>query len=375
PFTEADSDISFPAYPDYSATFTSLDQVILGVAVDGPATSLAVSGDGQSFGDVSISGGEGSFNSSLSDLGLAAGSSIELAFATAESKRLFDVDVVNPISMGYTVGTGTDAVDFETSSTVYLDSTYNIYFEAETVNGQIDNYQIFTKIGSESEYDATPDQEVSVNSTEIVEESITLDADSAVYDLGDTIYYNLVLNAGTLSASKGGTVIVTEVALPATGTVTLRTPDYDLGGGKTDSLKNAFNFSALKIIADSVLATSPDSADIRLEVIAGDLALSAGVGSNTEFVVAEETFAYSSAGYESVRDAFDSGISFSTLTNIESLYTNAVILVRIGNIPNDDYPSADNKRYAVIQITDIVKADDGETSEVTFNYKAPKQAK
>lgn len=371
---EAANDISFPDYPAFSATFTSLDQVVLDVAVEGPATSLSVSGDGQSFGDVNITGGTGTFTSTLANLGLSAGDDIQLTFTDGETRRFFTVSVVNPIAFNYTVGSGSSAVNFTSSTTVNLDSAFNIYFEASTVNGTIDNYQVFTKNGKNADYPTAPDVESSVGGTSIEEEALSLIADDASYDIGDTLYYNLVLNAGSLSASSERTVIVTQVALANSGTVTLLTPDYEISDGVTDSLNNAFNFSALKVIADSVLADNPDSADIRLVVNMGNLSFEAGVGSNTSYVVADEDFSFASATYESVSDAFAAGMSASSVDNLESLYTNAVVLVEIGNIPNPGYPSSDNKKYAAIQIQNIVKTDGGTTSEVTFEYKAPQQA-
>lgn len=390
PFTEAANDISFPDHPDFSASFTSIDDVILDVAVDGPASSLSVTGDGQSFGDVALTNGSGNFTRTLADLGYPwtdPANSLELSFAATSSRRLFDISISNPISMDFTVGSGNNAVDFNTSTSVSLDSSYFIYFEAATENAIIDNYEIFVKIGEKSDYPDDPAIDVNVNSNEIEEESAALVADSAIYDISDTIYYRLVINSGALAASTSGTLLVTEVALPETGTVTLKTPDYvieeavlDSAGmvekpAVLDSLNNAFNLSELKVMADSVLIDNPDSADLQLVVVEDELAFEAGAGSNTSFVIADEGFSFSSATYESARDAYAASMSSSTtVIDIESLNTNSVIIVQIGNIPNASYPSSDNKKYAVIQISSFVKQDNGLTSEVIFDYKAPTQA-
>jgi len=379
-FSEADNDISFPGNLDEDASFTDLDAVIIDVAVNGTATSLSVSGGGQNFGDISISSdGMGTFSSSLANLGYvwtdAEGdptNDFELAFSDGETRRLFDISVISPITFNYTVGSGDDAVTFSSSSTVNLDSAFNIYFEAATDNATIDNYSVYTKIGNNSDYPATSTVSEMVDALMIEEEEVNITAENSQYDIGDTIYYELRLTSGSLISTAENFVVVEEVQLVNEGTVTLRTPDYAISSGVTDSLNNAFNFSELKIMADSVLMSSPDSADIRLVVSSGNLNLEAGSGSNTQFVVADENFSFSNAGYESVRDAFV-GAS-NSVDNIETLSTNPVILVQIGNIPNDNYPSADNKRYAVIQITDFIKSDNGVTSEVTFDYKAPEQA-
>ncbi|MEM9299521.1 MAG: hypothetical protein AAGA64_14190 [Bacteroidota bacterium] len=377
PFTEAANDISFPDHADFSASFTSIDDVILDVAVDGPASSLSVTGDGQSFGDVALTNGSGNFTRTLADLGYPwtdPANSLELSFAATSSRRLFDISISNPISMDFTVGSGDDAVDFNTSTSVNLDSSYFIYFEAAPENAIIDNYELFIKIGEESDYPDDPAINVNVNSNEIEEASAALVADSAIYDLSDTIYYRLVVNSGALAASTTGTVLVNEVELTETGTVTLLSPNYPVSSSQADSLNNAFNLSELKVMADSVLVDSPDSADIKLEVMSGNLTLMAGAGSNTEYVIAGSTFSFSGATYESVRDAFNSGMAVSSIDEIELLDTSTTILVRIGNIPNASYPSSDNKRYAAIQIANIVKEQNGVKSEITFDYKAPTQA-
>lgn len=97
PYTESENDISFPDYPNNTVTFTSLDRVIVNVSVDGPASSLDVSSGGQSFGTVNLSGGTGTFDASLEDLGISAGESILLEFSADEGgstvKRLFSVNI------------------------------------------------------------------------------------------------------------------------------------------------------------------------------------------------------------------------------------------------------------------------------------------
>ena len=103
-------------------------------------------------------------------------------------------------------------------------------------------------------------------------------------------------------------------------------------------------------MADSVLATDPDSADVRLvDDLGGELDLEAGAGSGTTFVVADETYSFSSSTYEAIRDAYAAGTPTSSVTDIESLYSGAVILIS------------------------TTKADGGVTSEVTLDYVAPSQ--
>ena len=96
-FVEVENNISFPDHSTYSAEFTSLDEVILNVKVDGSAASLAVTGkDGDTYGSVAISNGTGTFSRTLADLGNPT--SEELSFSDGESNRLFGLSIVNPAS-------------------------------------------------------------------------------------------------------------------------------------------------------------------------------------------------------------------------------------------------------------------------------------
>ncbi|MEQ6166604.1 hypothetical protein AAOE16_05365 [Ekhidna sp. MALMAid0563] len=361
-FNEASNKITFPDYPGFSATFTTLDMVVLDVEVEGSATSLSVTNDdGDDFGSVSVSGGAGNFTSSLAALGNP--SSETLIFGDGETVKRFGLSIVNP-------------ADFtsSTSSEVELDSTFSIVFEAETENGSMDSYDLFLKIGSESAWPGTANASDAFTGSTAIDDSVAFTADDATYDIGDSIYYKVEISAGSLLDSITGYLRVVEVALSQSGTITLRTPDYDVGGGETDSLRNAYNFKAFKYMADSVLATDPDSADVMLvDDLGGELDLEAGAGSGTTFVVADETYSFGSSTYESIRDAYDAGIPSSSVTDIESLYSGAVILIELGNIPQSGAPAADNRRYAAIQITGTTKADGGVTSDVTLDYIAPAQ--
>lgn len=360
-FSEADNKITFPDFPANSATFTTLDQVVIDVAVDGDASSLSVESDGgDDFGTVSIASGEGTFSSTLAALGNP--SSETLVFSDGATDKLFSLSVANPLSFEGT-----------TSSTVYLDSIFSIVFEAETENGAMDSYDLFLKIGSESDWPGTANASDAFTGSTAIDDSVAFTADDPTYDIGDSIYYKVEVSAGSLLDSLSGYLVVVEVPLDESGTITLRTPDYAIGAD-TDSLFNAYNFKAFKYMADSVLATDPDSADVRLvDDLGGELDLEAGAGSGTTFVVADETYSFSSSTYEAIRDAYAAGTPTSSVTDIESLYSGAVILIQLGDIPQSGAPAADNRRYAAIQIISTTKADGGVTSEVTLDYVAPSQ--
>lgn len=361
-FVEAENNIVFPDYPTYSATFTTLDNVVLDIEVDGSASSLDVTGeDGGSFGSVAIASGTGTFTRTLAELGNP--SSEELSFSDGETNRLFEITIENPASVRGT-----------TSSEVELDSVFSIAFDASSVNGVIDGYSLFIKNGSNAVFPGVPNSSDTNTGIEL-EDSLAFTANNAGYSIGDTIFYKVEFTSASLVDSVSGSLMVVPVSLGQSGSVALRTPDYVISMGVTDSLNNAFNFSALKVMADSVLATNVDSADVSLALNAGLLDLAAGTGSNTTFLVAPEDFNFSDVTYEAVRDSMNAvgAVPVSTVTNIESLYSNAVIFVQIGNIPQSGNAAADNRKYAAIQITGVTKADAGVTSEVTFDYVAPTQ--
>ncbi len=359
-FNEADNKITFPDYPAFSASFTSLDVVTMDVAVDGDATSLTVTGaDGDDFGTVAIASGTGTFTRTLAELGNPEDET--LTFSDGTTVKLFDVTINNPITLEGT-----------TSSQVNLDSTFSIVFSGETENGVIDSYDLFLKNGEQASYPGTPNAEGSGTTTEL-EDSVAFAAANASYAIGDTIFYRVDYNSGSLTASKSGTIIIKEVALTETGSITLRTPDYLISAAVEDSLRNAYNFKAFKYMADSVLATDIDSADVQLLLNAGELDIATGAGSGTSFVVADGTFSFSSATYESIKTAYDAGTPVTTVGDIESLDDNTVILIELGNIPEPGWASADNRRYAAVQIVDITKDDGGVTSEVTLDFVAPAQ--
>ena len=357
-FREAENEISFPGYPAFFASFTSLDQVQFDVDVNGSATTLSVTGkDGDDFGTVSISNGSGTFSRSLSSLGDPE--SETLTFSDGETERLLSLEISNPTSILST-----------TSETVSLDSTFSIVFEAKTVNGVIDSYDLFLKIGEESTFATVPDAEGTGTTTEL-RDSLAFSAVNATYSIGDTVFFQVDFNSESLVASAEGSIRITELDLTEFGTIELRTPDFEIADGVTDSLRNAFNLKAFDYVSDETLTTSADSADVQLIVNAGELDLVSGVGSGTSFVLADAGF--SSATYEAIRDAFAAGTPISTISSIESLDDDAVILVQLGNIPEETWPSADNRRYALINIDSITKANSGVSSEVVLEYVASAQ--
>lgn len=357
-FQEADNKITFPDYPAFSASFTTLDQVELDVAVSGSSTSLNVTGeDGDDFGVVNISNGTGSFSRTLANLGNPETET--LIFSDGETERLLGLEISNPASILST-----------TSETVSLDSVFSVVFEAETVNGAIDSYDLFMKIGEETEYSVTPNAE-GLGNTTLLKDSLAFDALNANYSINDTIFFRVDFNSGALSASTSGSVVVTELELTELGTFELRTPDYEISSGVTDSLRNAYNFKVFDYIDDETLVTDLDSADVQLQLNDGELDVVTGTGSGTSFVLAEDGFA--TGTYQAIRDAFAAGTPTNTVSDIESLDDDAVILIQLGNIPQEGSPSADNRRYALIQVIGISKTQGGVSSEVSFDYIAPAQ--
>ncbi|MEO1253848.1 MAG: hypothetical protein AAFY41_03040 [Bacteroidota bacterium] len=371
-FEEADNKITFPDHPAFSATFTSLDEVILDIAVEGGTTSLEVEGRVDTddddnpvnlvdYGTVAISGGEGNFTSTIANLQLESPNSVEMAFSDGDTERLFSLSIANPAT-----------IESTTSTEVNLDSIFSVVFSAESENGVIDSYDVFLKNGEQSTYSTTPNAEGTGTTTELMD-SLTFTASRANYAIGDTVFFRVDFNSGSLTASASGTVLVKGVALTESDDITLRTPDYAISSGVTDSLLNAYNLKAFKHISDELLTTSPDSADIQLAVNGGELEITTGTGSGTSFVVAGSTFSFAKATYESVKAAFDAGTSTTTVGDIESLDDGTVLLIELGSIPQSGAPAADNRRYAVVQVGEISKADGGVTSEVTLSYKASAQ--
>lgn len=352
--TKAESNILFPDYPGYSASFTTFDNVDLKVKVDGSASSLSVKNNaGKDYGKVAIAGNKGAFSKSLSSMG---DSTQVLLFSDSKSSRRFSVTAKKAASWIK-----------NNSETVYLDSTYQIGVEANTVNGKVEKVEIFTKKGKLAKFGTTAAKTFTPNSLK-VKDSATFTAKKADWAIGDTIYYQVKVSSGSLSETlnkvdkKPASIVVKAIPLTEKGDVELNP-------------KNAFNFASLAKVDDKTMAKNPEKVDVKLEVTAaGLLNLVTDSNSKTQFVVVNASSLSKFKSYEAVRDKFTAGTKVSAINNIASLKSDNVYLVKIGNVPVANGEVVDNRSYAAFTVSSF-KNLGADKSTVTISYWAPKQPK
>ena len=355
-FSKSQAVITFEGFPAFSGTFTTLDEVVVPVSAEG-ASSLdviaLVDGVETPFA-LSASSSSLTIQESWSDLlggpaiSSIGGDDITLrvtALANGESSfKDFTVSSSNPLSL--------DFGDSETASTQFPDSTFNIFYNVNTVNATVARVEFFAKIGSDSEYPATPFATETINATSAAELTMSFPypAEDSI-DFGDELFVRaVVVGANDLTDNIEIGVESVEVPLDDEGSFVLFPDDFVIAAATDetptvfDEENNGFDFSEATLVADA-----SDSADIRLGVDMGNLVLTLDAG--VEYVIADGNDAVN--GFQSARDLFAAGAADDTeIVNLSQLKDNANGFI-ILSIPDLASFGTGSSEYVILRIESV----------------------
>ena len=327
-------------------TYTAIDDVIITVnATNVDALRATAVGEGGStdLGMVTISNGQGTLNTSWSQL--EGVDHIDFTGAPDSNQpytKSLEIIQASPLILNYQA----DGVAFTTPSEVYNDSTFTVYYELATANTPIQSVEFLQRVGATGEYTLLSTE--TVNATTEAQQSFTVDIPSEETLALDSPFSVKAIVTGSNGLTYEQNIAVTNLAidLPSRGQFALRTDNDD-----------AFSFAAL----DTGSFTGAQ-ADIRLVTNESDgtLTLEADPASNTTFVLSDD-FDVKEATYQSVRDAFAQGAPITTIDDLANVPTEAVILVKIGS-------QSGASQYATLQLNALTRTLEG--GEIVVDYRA-----
>jgi len=392
-FEKAEAVIQFTGFPAFAGTFTTLDEVIVPVTTDNASSldvSVLVDNEPTSFTQTA-SAPTLTVQDSWSNL--LGGASIEsldgdditlrvTATANGESSyKDLSLSYSNPLSLDYSVGDD----DFITASTAFPDSSFNVYYNVNTLNATVENVDFFAKIGESTDYPMDPFATEAINATTAEEQTLSFafpDEDSIGF--GDDFFIKAVaIGANGLTDEIEFSIEAVEVPLDDEGTFVLfpdnfvvtpsvpddpETPEDESSPAVFDTENNGFDFSESELVADA-----SGSADIRLGIDNGSLVLDLANG--IEYVIQDGTKAVN--GYQSARDLFMAGTASTTqIENLAELNSNPEGYI-ILSIPDLASVGTGSSEYVTIRIENVIRnaevidqsIDPINNSTVTISYQ------
>ncbi len=220
-----------------SPGYTTLDnQAVFDINnVSKNLSSVSIANLGGSYtGTISIAAdGKGSVSLNDADLGLDA--------TGASAKFEFDATInAKPFSRFYTL-TATDPISIDAPTVTRSSKTDYLYFDIAPVAATVTGVKVQTKVGANSTY-------TDVAGTFAAKDSVAIVGSN--YNLGDTLYVNVIGTAGTKTAN-------TETAIAIQPNTFSNAASF-----KLDSTANrAYDF-----VGDSAVTVSDTTADIKLAV-------------------------------------------------------------------------------------------------------------
>ena len=281
--------------------------------------------------------------------------------------KTFDVDFINPLTLGYTEEIDGEDVERAAPATSFRDSTFTIYYNLDSSQTPIERLEFFTKINETGTFSTTPVQTVEVNGQNLPAQSATFTLPGEDEIDADSVY--AIQLVATAANGKTATQVVevqaTEIPFTEEGEFFLRPAGYELETDVTDTLNQAFDFSQLKVLSVAIISDSPDSVDlvVTTDELVETLALETANG--TTFVVADDSFSFEGATYEAARDAYAADTPLTAISGLVLLPSDQVFIVQIGGVADTS-----SDRYAVMRIADIDRGFDIDQSEVTIEYRA-----
>lgn len=274
--------------------------------------------------------GAGSITVSDADLGMdSIGASANFEFdATYNGK---------PFSRYYTI-TETDPIGIDAPSNVEhepsSDTTYYLHFDIAPVSATVTGVQVQTKVGMNGTYK-------DVSGTFNAKDSLAIVGSD--YNVGDTLYVNVIGTAGTKTASTATPIVIEPYSLANSGTITL------------DTTAN----QAYDLVGDSAVASTDANADIAFAAAkyTGGYNLGFTSPDNTMFVKGTASD-YSNADQLTIK-ATDFSAAVSSVANVS-----------VGDVYIYKTMRGTKAHYGVIKITAVEKPQGVlDDSYITFDYK------
>ena len=332
PFTESDNLLTFPTYPSLGASFTEIDPVVVPINVGGSVTSVEVrSEDGSmNFGSVAISSGEGSFETSLSELGITvAGSSADLRFVVTEAsgdevRYPFTVSTTDPIAL-----TAPEGV-------VQNGEAYFFNFEADAAIADISDVSVLQKVGAAGIYAPVAGEFTTSDSVGIV---------GANYMVGDSVFTQVSITGNGLTSTAEAFTVVGA---------------YTFANESEEEIQLDNASPAYDLVAASDTIVGAPTADIEFTL--GPLNLVGfQSGNGTTFVPVDE---------EDANDVYAAGNQVA----IEALYEAGTPVSEVIDVEEDDtfvYRTMRGEEaiYGIIRITDVERTNDDDSDSLAFTYK------
>ena len=327
PFSESESLLTFSSHPTSEASFTEIDPVVIPINVAGNASSVEVRDEsGASVGTVSISSGEGTFTTALTDLGIeAAGSSADLRFVVTEPdgrevRYPFTVNTIAPVSISAPGELLQNQVP----------AFFN--FEVSTENTEVSNITVEQKTGAAGTYTPFADEFTATDSVGIM---------GINYSVGDTVFVRVsATSEGLTSASEASAVVGTSTFANESEEVQLSSdmPAYDL------------------VAATDTVVGSP-AADVTF--VLGDMNQVGFQSTNgATFVSTDDSDIYDNADQVATQSLYESGTPASAVVDVEEGDTFIYQTTRDGAVA-----------YGIIRITDVSRTNDDDGDSFAFTHK------
>lgn len=346
PFEQAESDITFEDYPDYTADFSLLDEVVIPVSAPGASEIQVIREITYSANDATqninetlttLSGPDATLQVPISEVvanpdNVDAGSigSTDLLFqVTVDGQttyRRFSLDFYNPLTV-------------EAPEESFNDSTISVSYEVDVMNASISQVEVFLRDTTEGDFSDMP-LETFTTAEDSLE--IMIPGEDVVAPGGDIGLQFVVTSADGSTATQTVSIDVLPIPLEDPVTVVLEADG------------NAIDFSEQDTVAMG--------GDLAVMVMGSQLQLQALDGS--DFVLADEGFDFEGASFQDVRDAYMDGTPQSVVGNLSELPTGQVLIVRLA-----DATAGAADEYAVVQLGDLVRGFDVEDSELSVQYR------